>query len=137
MLHRILSVIAGAVIAAGLVFLSDVLTGKVYPPPAGIDLNNAAEVKKMVEAMPAGAFGFMIAGYAVACFAGGLVAALVSGCKTARASFIVGVVITAGSIMNVMSIPGHPLWFVILGALVCIPFALLGYMAVRKKTTVI
>jgi hypothetical protein len=71
--------------------------------------------------------------YAAGSFAGGLVASLIAGIQQPKAAVIVGSILLVAGIMNIVSIPGHPLWFIIVGCLLYIPFSYLGYLSVQKR----
>lgn len=73
----------------------------------------------------------LLAGYAIACFAGGAVATRVVGGQAMRPALIVGVVVMIGGIMNLTEIH-HPLWFVIISQFMYVPFAYMGYLIFRK-----
>jgi hypothetical protein len=83
--------------------------------------------------MPIAAFIWILLGYAVSAFAGGLIATLISGRRKALPAIIVGAVLMVGGIMNLIMIPYHPVWFMIANLIVYLPFAWLGYFFIRKK----
>jgi hypothetical protein len=137
MLKRILSVIAGAIVAVGVIFACEAASSALYPCAPGTNFKDPEAVKAIMAAMPMGAWLTVLAGYAIGCFAGGLVASLVSGRETPRASLLVGVIVTIGGIMNTVELPGQPVWIIVVSFLIYIPFALMGHLVVRKKRTVI
>jgi MFS family permease len=128
---RILSVVAGA--AAAMIIITAFETGSAYiqPMPAHINPADKEAIAQLMNQMPLTYFLWLLLGYVVAAFAGGLVAALVSGRHEPRASMIVGIILTIGGVWNLMEIP-HPIWFMIASTLCYIPLAWLGFRAVRK-----
>src|ERR1043165_4068225 len=90
MVKRILAVLAGVIAGVALVQATDMLSGKLYPPPAGIDFNNKEALKEMISNMPTNAFVLHLIGYAIASFVGGLVATLVADNNEPRAAMITG-----------------------------------------------
>jgi hypothetical protein len=135
MFKRVLSVLAGVATGLAIVMATDTLIGKLYPPPPGIDYHNSEAVKQMVSNMPVGAFLVLLTGYAIAAFAGGAVATLVSGRARNVPALITGGILMVGGIMNVAEIPGHPIWFIVASTLAYIPFAYVGYIITKGKTT--
>ena len=133
MRKRILSVLAGVGTGLAIVVITDEIAGKLYPHPSNIDFKNMEAVKAMVSSMPMGAFLTMLGGYIVAAFAGGLVATLVSGRENPRSAILTGGVLMVGGVMNVLAVPGHPIWFIASGVVCNILFSYLGFLIVRKK----
>jgi hypothetical protein len=122
---------AGVAVAIGIIFGMEWIEGTIYPAPAGFDYNNPEAIKQLIAHMPAGAFGMLLAGYAIASFAGGVTATLVSGRAYRNPALVTGVVVMIGGILNMMEAP-HPTWFTIINLAEYVPFALLGYYVARK-----
>lgn len=129
---RILAVIIALASSFALIEIFERAGGHIFPHPP-VDMNDPKSISNMVAVMPVEAFLWILLGYAVSSFAGGLIASLISGRQKAQPALIVGAVLTAGGIMNLIMIPGHPLWFIIANAFVYIPFAWLAYLLVRSK----
>jgi hypothetical protein len=125
-IRRIVAIFLGLIAAMAVVALTDGIVGKVFPPPAGTNFNDAEAVKAVMLAMPIKAFLLLLVGYAIASFVGGVVATLLSGRQMVRPSVVVGIVLTAGGLMNALALP-HPIWFVAINALIYLPAAWLGY----------
>jgi hypothetical protein len=123
--RKILAVVAGFVVAFLAIFLFEGLNGRFFPLPSGVDPQNPAALAAAVKSMPLGAFVVLIAGYAVASFAGGFAAGKVAPGASPVPAVIVGVLLLAGGIWNFVTIP-HPLWVVVLSVLCYLPCAFLG-----------
>ena len=132
MTKRIISVVIGLAVAMGLVFAFEMVSGVLFKTPA-FDPRDPKTISDMMAAMPLAAFLWLLLGHGLAAFAGGLVATFVSGRKTVQAALIVGGCLTVGGIMNLISIPYHPLWFMIADTLIYIPAAWAGFLIAKQK----
>ena len=133
MLKRILSVLAGVAVAMVIISLLEMAGGKIYPPASASDFSNAQVLDKLMSKMPIGEFIWLLAGYAIGSFAGGITATLVSGRDINGPAVITGGIVMVGGILNLLDIP-HPFWFSITSLLMYVPFAFLGYLVARKKS---
>ncbi len=128
----VLPVVAGTI--AGLLFIKqgENLIGQLYPLPPGIDRHNVDALAKAIADMPKEAFWMLLANYAVCSFIAGLAATLVAGRIIMRPALIVGIILTLCGLFNVITFPKQPIWFSVANLMVYLPFALIGYRAVRK-----
>jgi hypothetical protein len=78
--------------------------------------SDAESMKTMMEQISAGALGFVLLAWAAGAFVGGWVAAKIAQRSQATFALIVGALLLAGGIYNLVTIP-HPLWFSIIGVL--------------------
>lgn len=131
----VLPVVVGAMAGMMLIAVGQWAMSAIYPLPPGTDLQDMKSVAKAMAAMPAGAYGVLLANYIICSFCAGLVATLVAKRVTARPAVVVGMVLTLAGLYNVISLP-QPLWFSITNLLVYLPFSYLGYLAVRRKEVV-
>lgn len=130
MLRLILATLAGILVSGLVVGLVEALNMMLYPPPAGIDLHDPAQVVEMVAALPTTALVVVLIAWSVGSFSGGWVAARLAKHHQAIVAAIVGAFILAGVIYNVTVLP-HPMWMSILGLLLPIPSALFGARLAR------
>ena len=131
MARTILSLIAGIFIAFLIIMLMQSVSMKMYPVPEGLDMNDAEAMKSYIAGMPFAAFLWILAGYAIASFAGGMVATGIS--KILRQSFIVAMVLMMANTANLMMIP-HPIWFAIISSVIYFPFAWLGGKTIQRMS---
>lgn len=124
MLRSFLSVFAGLIVFSLVVTVLQGMMAQVYPLPA-IDPEDPAAIGRAIAGMPAGAFGLLLAGYAVGAMCGGAVASAIATRARMRHALIVGVVTTLGGIANFVLLP-HPLWVVLSGLPLFIAMALVG-----------
>ena len=135
MLRKILAVLAGIVAGSVIIFLTEMLGHTVYPLPEGIDIKNPESIKDYIETAPVGAFLMVILGWVFGSLTAGFVATIIAPDDYARYGMICGVILLAMGIANMAMIP-HPAWMWVLGILVFLPFAWLGYklgLRARKR----
>ena len=131
MAKQILAVIIGLVVAFAIIMAFEWADGALFKTPA-IDPRNPQTISDMMANMPLGAFIWLLLGYALSAFAGAAVATFISGRTNMQAALTVAGVLTAGAIMNLISIP-HPMWFIVVNVLIYLPFAWLGYWVAKAK----
>lgn len=119
-LRYIAALVAGIVVAGVTVFVVEALGHAAYPPPASLDIRDATQMEAHLRSLPAAAFAFVMAAWALGAMLGGIVAALVAPARKVLMACIIGGFILAGAVTNLVMIP-HPPWFA-LGA----PLVVLG-----------
>jgi len=127
----VLPVVVGAMSGMVLISFGEMAIHNIYPLPPGTDLYDADSLAKGMKAMPANAFVLLLVNYVICSFFAGLIATLVAGRTEARPAIVVCIVLTLAGIYNAVNLP-HPSWFYSC-ILLYLPFAYLGYLAVRKK----
>lgn len=110
MVRKIAAVLAGIVVALALVFIIEMVGHQVYPPPAGLDFTKPEVVASYMQTLPAGAFVFVLTGFAVATLVGGWVCATIARGRPMLFAGVIGVLMLAATVANLLMIP-HPLWF--------------------------
>ena len=125
---RILAVVVAILAAMAVIMGFETLSGVLFKTP-----NEPKSIAEMMANMPAAAYLWLLLGYVVSSFIGGLVATYISGRNQAQPSIIVGAVLLVGGIMNFIKIPYHPVWVMITGVLLFIPCAWLGYLLAKQK----
>ena len=107
-------IVAGAVTAFVLVGVIEAIGERVFPPPAGVDFTNRTALETYVQRLPAGALAFVLAAWIGGTFLGGLVAAWIARPHAVVVAAVVGALVLAATIANVVMIP-HPAWMVAAG----------------------
>lgn len=129
--RRIAAVLVGIFVAFGLVFCIEMIGHQVYPAPSGLDFHKPEVVAEYMKTLPIGAFMFVLGGFALGALGGGFVAARIAGVKPFVFAGIIGALMLAATIANLMMIP-HPLWFSIAAiALIVVATVLAGRLAKR------
>jgi len=110
MLRSIAGAFAGIVVAVILVSLVELLGHQVYPPPADIRTYDAEKMAAYVEALPLGAFLFVLAAWVIGAFGGSGVALMLAPSRRGTLAWVVTGFILVSAVMNLLFIP-HPVWF--------------------------
>ena len=108
----VLGVIGGIVVAVLCVWVIELVGHTVFPVPANIDPYNPAHAERLMAALPAGAFAFVLAGWFIGSLVGGWLANRIAQRRYAG-WFVATFVICAGAYM--MTIFPHPIWMWVLG----------------------
>jgi hypothetical protein len=134
-MKNFIAVVAG--LAAGMCIISiiELISSSVYPLPAELDFKNKNSLKDYIENVPSGSLLFVLTGWALGSFAGGLVSSLISENKKIKCALITGAILFMTGLINLITLP-HPLWFWIAGLSVYFPFAYAGgKLGIKLKTT--
>ena len=132
LLRCVLGVIAGVCAMFVVIMAIEFVGNQVYPPPAGIDPRNPADVAAMLTAAPMGALVSIAIAWVAGAFAGGAVAAWISRIWPKSAAIVVALVVVAGVVSMIAMIP-NPQWLAIVGLVFPVPAALAGAWLARPR----
>lgn len=124
MVRLILGIVAGVVLAVVLVGSFEMAGHALFPPPAGIDLKDPAQLAAVMDQIPLAAKLWVVGAWTLATAIAGLVAAVTA--KRAWAAWVIATVVAALAVITILMIP-HPMWMKV--AAVAGP-ALGGWLAV-------
>ena len=116
MIRNIGAALAGVVTAFVLVMLIEKVGLLIYPPPADLDFSDPEAIKPYIATLPFFALLFPMIAWVVATFTGSLVASKIGTANPLLFAGIVGGLIFAATIANLIMIP-HPMWFSIVSLL--------------------
>jgi hypothetical protein len=122
-LRSIGAVIAGLIVAFLLVFASEGISHKVFPPPPGMNDRDMVQIKAFVATLPLSALLIVLTGWLIATFAAAWVATKIA--RGPIAGFIAGALLLAVGIANAFIIP-QPLWFSIASFVIYISATVAG-----------
>ena len=126
--RRIIASLLGMLLA-GLLITGVEELGKIfYPPPQGLNWQDAQQIEIYMQGMPAGLLWFVLAGWLLGAYCGGLLASVVGRGHTVFYCCLVGGLVLLGAVSNLLMLP-HPRWFVAL-SLLGIP--LVTWLAIRR-----
>jgi hypothetical protein len=125
LLRNILAAVLGVIVAGLVIAGIQQINLRIHPPPAGLDLKDAAALKAYVATLPVSAFIGVLLSYFVGVTGGGWLATRLSASRHARQGMMVGVLFFVASIANLNSLP-HPVWFWIANLVVVPAAAWLG-----------
>ncbi|MFY7999154.1 MAG: hypothetical protein ACOVSW_11210 [Candidatus Kapaibacteriota bacterium] len=124
--RKILSVLAGLIAAMATFFIVEQLGHSIYPAPAGLNFEDAAAVKAFMDNRPIGAYLLVLGGWLLGTLEAGFIAQKISRETANTIPFILGGILTASAALNFFLLP-HPVWFVVVGLIVFVPMALVGW----------
>ena len=135
MWRSLLGIVVGAVVmwlvVAGIQFASHVI----YPPPAGLDPMQTADMERILAASPVGALALVVVAWTLGAFAGGWVAARIA--RHPRvAAMLVALGVMAGVAGMIAALPHHPMWMSVLGLVLPIPAALFAAKLAKPRVRV-
>jgi hypothetical protein len=110
MARAIVAVIAGLVSAFIVILVIELLGAMIVPAGVAPSLKDEEAMRAYLMTLPLSAYAFVIASYLFGSAAGGIVTARTVGNRASRAVWIVGGLLLAVTIANLVRIP-HPLWF--------------------------
>ena len=131
MIRNIAALIAGIVTAFASIYLIKNLGHTIYPPPPDLDFSDPEAMRPYIATLPIIALLFPMFGWFIGAFAGSLVADFCGNAKPYVFAGIVGGLVLAATIANLILIP-HPLWFSITSLLGIIASA---WLATRVAVT--
>ena len=110
MLRNVGAALAGVVTAFVLVMLVEKAGHLLYPPPANLDHTDVDAMETYIATLPFLALLFPMIAWVVGAFTGTLVASKVGTANPLFFTAIVGGLVLAATITNLIVIP-HPLWY--------------------------
>ena len=116
MLRNVIAGIAGIATAVLIVFAIEKLGHTLYPPPADLDYSDADAIRMYYSQLPLLALLFPMIAWIVGTFVGTLLACYVGTASTLTFAGVVGTLMLAATISNLIVIP-HPLWFSIIAVI--------------------
>lgn len=131
MLRSILAVLAGVLVMGITVAAVQWLGHSIFPPPPGIDPSDPDAMIALVSSMPVMALAFVLLAYAFGTFLGAYTATTISLAHKRGVAHVIAVIMLALIAMNFAMIP-HPIWMIVLGVLIPLPFALLGWKLAKN-----
>lgn len=133
MLRKILGALGGLVAAFVVIFVAQLAMLLVVTPPTPELMQNPQAMSEWVSNMPISANLLLALGYLIGSFAGGFVATKIAVAENGfLPSVIVGVLLTAAGLVNFfITMPGSPIWVIVLCLAIYIPFALIGHRAAK------
>jgi hypothetical protein len=128
--RSILAVLLGVVVGGLMVAAVEFVSHLIYPPPPGLDPANIEALKTAMANAPAGALLFVLLAWALGSLGGGWLAASIARRSPTRHALIVGAVLMAMGILNMVMIP-HPPSFWLAALVLFLPAAYLGARLAR------
>lgn len=134
MARTILAVFIGLAAAVATMLVLEYLGMSMFPLPPGLDLDNDADLAKLVAASTTGKKLWVLLPWTAASFVGGATAARISRRHRNAAALVVGAFIVAGVMLNTALLP-HPWWMIVAGVLLPLPAARLAARVASPAAT--
>ena len=131
--RTILAVIAGAIVMWLTIFAFEFIGHALFPPAAGLDPQNQADLAAIIAASPPGALAMLVVAWVAGAFTGGFTAAKTSHRHKRGAAIVVALLVMAGVCGMIYLIPNHPTWVSALGLILPIPTALIAARLASSK----
>jgi hypothetical protein len=129
MLRRIAGAVVGLLAAFITISLSQLAMALIITPPTIEMMQDRAAMRAFVQSMPTSAYIILAFGYAIGSLVGGFVVGKISGGSGPGflPAMAVGVFLTLAGVINFFgTMPGSPLWAIVLCLVTYIPFSALG-----------
>lgn len=127
------AVLAGLVVGMIINMALVMLNGYVlFPMPAGMDMNDPAQLNTYIATLPPHAFVLVLLAHLGQAFGGGWVAARLCGTRPMAMALVVGALSLAGGIMNAMQID-LPMWMYVEFPLYLVVAWLAGRLEVARR----
>lgn len=133
MFRRILAAILGVVASSVVIMVVEQASSRLFPMPVDFVQRPHAEQEALFRSLPPGAFLMVLLGWILGAFVCGLVIGVVSRSAQKTPSYLAGLLLTMGGIVNVFTI-WHPIWMVVGAFVVFIPMTLLGHLIAQRLT---
>jgi hypothetical protein len=113
MLRNIGAVIAGLAVSIGIIMAVQTAGHALWPPPVGLDYNDSDVIRTYTSQLPFLALLFPIVSYFLGALAGPYAACRIGTARPLILVGIIGIVLLAFTVANLIQIP-HPVWFSVL-----------------------
>jgi hypothetical protein len=132
MLRDIGAVVAGLAVSIAVIMAVQMAGHTLWPPPNGLDWNDTEVIRTYTSQLPFLALLFPIVSYFLGALAGPFVACRIGTAKPVVFVGIIGIVLLAFTIANLIQIP-HPVWFSVLAIAVVIVGGWLALQLAAKR----
>lgn len=131
-LKNILAVIGGIIVGSIVNMSLIIVSGKIIPPPNGIDVTTEAGLKTAMHLMEPKHFLFPFLAHALGTLAGAFITAFLAANNKLILAVVIGTIFLFGGISMIISLTA-PMWFNITDVIFAyIPMAFLGYFLASK-----
>lgn len=113
MLRNFGAIIAGIAVSVGIIMCVQMAGHALWPPPDGLDYNDTDVIRTYTSQLPFLALLFPIVSYFLGTLAGIYAACRIGTARPLILVGIIGIVLLASTVANLIQIP-HPVWFSVL-----------------------
>jgi hypothetical protein len=133
MVRKVLAVIVALITAWGIILIVEMVASRFWTTPNNLEYMSRDDMAAYFSKLPPTAYLIVLAGYLIAAFFGGFIVTKMSRRESPGLTLpvVIGIILTLGGILNFVSFPGQPIWFVMVGVLIFIPMSLIGHRFAR------
>jgi hypothetical protein len=128
LLRNVLAILAGIAIGGSVNMSLITISPFLIPPPAGVDVNNAASLAQGIHLFQPQHFLMPFLAHALGTLAGAIAAYLIAASRREQFAYAIGVVFLAGGVAACFMIPA-PAWFMALDLLLA--YLPMAWLAIR------
>jgi len=133
MLRRTIAVLFGISVAVAVFVLVEKINQNMYPFPVGMDIHDHHAMASYIANLPSKALLIDLAGWIFGSIICGFLIGYIDRSNNKISAYIGGLFLMTSGIVDLILLP-HPMWFIIMGMTVFIPFTLLGHTIVPNKS---
>jgi predicted MFS family arabinose efflux permease len=123
--RSVIGLVAGLIVGVVVISIFQFVNILIFPLPEGVDPSDTEALKAVMrDIAPHKLIGVLVA-YTLGVLAGSATAARIAGRSRMAHAMVIGVLLLAGAVMNLIMIP-HPVWFAVLAVLIPLPAAWLA-----------
>ncbi len=130
--RRVGAVLAGTIVGVITIAAIEAAGHSLFPVTPELDPSKPELMAEYIKNLPLVALLFVIFAWAMGSFVGGSISTFISRDSKSITALICGGVLMLLGIFNLLAFP-HPVWFWVLGVLVYLPFAWVGYRISLKR----
>ena len=130
-----IAVFVGVVACGAVIFATELLALRIHRPPSGFDMHDPEQMRAYLEGVPLSAMLLVLLGYVLGPFVGAWLAARLAGRAPYVHAGLVAAVFFALTVMNLISVRGQPVWFIVASLTAFIPFVLLAAWLARPRAS--
>lgn len=108
-LRSVAGVFFGACVATGIIILVEQVSGRMYPPPPGLDPGDRVAMTTFMTSLPTGAFLMILVAWGLGTFAGAWVCGRTAGRAKPAHGLALATLLAFAGMTNMLVIP-HPIW---------------------------
>jgi hypothetical protein len=133
LLRNVLAILAGLVIGGSVNTALITLSPSIIPPPAGVDLTNAASLRQAIHLFEPRHFIMPFLAHALGTLVGALAAYLIAASYRAQIAYVIGAIFLCAGVAASFMIPA-PAWFIALDLLAA--YLPMAWLAIQLGTRI-
>lgn len=132
--RKILACIVAIIISSAIIWIGWMISTSLAPnTPNNLGSSSNQDLANYTDSLPRVSYVAALIGYFLAAFAGGFIVTKMSRQVSQGITMpvVVGAILTAGMVVNIIMLPGQPLWFIVIALMMFLPLSLFGHRLAR------